>query len=487
MPGSPAPRDPALRRHLVAIVLIALAVRAGIGVLANGHGEMEGLADHYEQSAYALAAGYGYVRPALDVTPVADLRPLAAELARRGQRLTPTNAPPMIAAQWRPASMHPPGYALLLLLFYRTLGPPASVWARALQVLLDAGACALVVSIGRRFGGLRTGLLAGYVSALFLPLAYQVTSRVPDGIAPPLVVLLSWLFLVGLERRTVLMWSLAGVVSATLVLMRPDWALLPVCLLGGAALLGVGRRRLVTGGLAWLLVAAVLVLPWALHNRRAIHEFNPGSTATGMMLLQGVGMFPNPYGVRSEDGWYDEEARRAGMESSEDPRASRMFTRRFLEIVRRDPALFLRQSLERLALGLVPPYHWGMVNSAYEAHSYYVYRRTESGGPFAIALRHPLELLGAYWDRLLFVPVSLLLLLASIACLVHPRANRRRALVLLSPFLYVLVVHLPMFLTVRFLVPGVFVQWIALGVLLEGRSSQASGAAPLAVLQAPRG
>jgi 4-amino-4-deoxy-L-arabinose transferase-like glycosyltransferase len=455
-----------LRGHFVAILLLALVVRGGIGMLANGRGEMEGLADRYEDSAYAMAAGYGYVRPALDHAP-ADLRGLVARLAEHGARLTPANAPPMDSAQWRPATLHPPGYSALLLLFYRTLGPPVTLWARILQALLDAGACVLVAMIGMEFGGRFTGLFAGYACALFLPLAFQVTSRVADGFGPPLTVLIFWLFLAGLQRRTVAAWSAAGVVTGLLWMMRPDFALLPAFLLAGAMLLRMPWRRLLGGGLAWLLVTSVLVLPWALHNRRTIGELNAGSTATGMMLLQGVGMFPNPYGIHPEDAWYDQEARRAGLESCEDPHASRMFTQRFLGIVRRDPGLFVRQTLLRLELALVPPYHWGMINPDYDRYGYYHFRRVEGGGPMQILFHHPLELLRAQWDRFLFLPVSLLLLLACIACIAHPRADRRRAIVLLLPFLYVLLVHLPMFFTTRMMVPGTFVQWIALGIVIE--------------------
>src|SRR5437879_5522854 len=94
-----------LNRHLVAIALLALLVRAAVGLMASGRGEMEGLSLRYEGDAYAMAAGYGFVRPVLGQPAQVDLLALVAELGRRGERLSPANAPRLDPARWRPATL----------------------------------------------------------------------------------------------------------------------------------------------------------------------------------------------------------------------------------------------------------------------------------------------------------------------------------------------------------------------------------------------
>src|SRR5262249_1458601 len=98
---------------------------------------------------------------------------------------------------------------------------------------------------------------------------------------------------------------------------------------------------------------------------------------------------------------------------------------------------------------------------------FYEYLDREHLGTVAALKKHPGEILGAYWDRFLFLPISALLLAACLALLVIERARWRTALIVLLPFAYVVTAHLPFFLTTRMIVPGVFRQMLAVGGCLE--------------------
>src|SRR5207245_314162 len=124
--------------------------------------------------------------------------------------LTPRNAPRIDPARWRPATLHPPGYSLFLLILYRIFGPPMTLWARIVQALADAASCLLVFQIGRRLAGPRVGWFAAVGTALFPPLAYLVTSRVADAWTPALFTLVFWLYLRALETGRVRWWAAAG-------------------------------------------------------------------------------------------------------------------------------------------------------------------------------------------------------------------------------------------------------------------------------------
>jgi 4-amino-4-deoxy-L-arabinose transferase-like glycosyltransferase len=461
-------REP--RFTLMAIFIVALFVRAAIGMVSSGRGEMWGLERGYEEGAYALAAGYGIVRPRDDQPRQVDLVAVADSLARRGVRLSPSNAPRIDRTRWRPATLHPPGYSLFLFGLYRTLGPPATRWARIIQAIADAASAVLIFFVGRRLAGRRAGLIAAFGSALFLPLAYLSTSKVADALTPPLLVLAFALYLRGFDPgRRVAWWVLSGVVMGALALLRPDYGALAAFFIVSALIVSRRRRALLAPSAAMILATSLVLLPWAIRNQRAIGRLSPGTTAAGLVLLQGVGQFPNPYGILVNDGWYWREAQRHGYDGVDDPGADRLLRGEFLTVARERPGLVAGDAMRRLMIALVPPYHWGFDNRFYEGHGFYDYRDSEGLGPLAALRRHPLEILRAYWDRFLFVPVSLVLLAACVIAFAIAGPRRRTAFLMLLPWAYGVIVHLPLYMTVRMMVPGVFAQMIALGCVIARR------------------
>lgn len=483
--GSPAATA---RGPWIAIVLVAIAVRVAILAISGGQGEMPGLAFRYQDAAYAMAAGFGLIRPAEGAPDSAGaLHWVPAEvslprwvdsLATRGERLTPASAPRITPSRWRPVLDHPPGYPLYLLGLYRTLGPPVMRYAIAIQIVCDALACLLVFAIARRLAGPRVGLVAAAAVAIFPPIAFLATSQVADAWAPSLFVLCFWLFLRALDGRGWLRWATVGIAFGGLCMMRPDFLAAPVFLGLIAVLISSARPRVLAGSIVMLLAFALTLTPWSLRNHRLLGRFTPGTTAAGMTLLQSVGQFPNAHGVGMMDQWYVDEAHHQGFEGTYDPAADRMFSQRYFEIARRDPALILKAMLRRLAISLAPPYHWGFANRFYEGHTFYDYVQREQLGPSAALMKHPAEILRAYWDRFVFVPISLLLLLASLALAWLGRRDWRTVLVLLAPWLYVVAFHLPLFMTTRMLVPGLFAQLIALAWCIErwrGREAPLAG------------
>ena len=458
-------------RSLLAILLVALAVRGLVLAGTLEKSEMDGLARGYESSALALAAGYGYVRPAENAPAEVDLRSLARQMAARGERLSPANAPHITPARWRPISLHPPGYAYFLLALYRTLGPPMTLWARILEGLADAGACVLVALVGARLAGPWAGRFAGFGAALFLPAAYLATSRIADGAAQPLYVLFFALLIHALDRRSWPAWAGAGLVGGILFQLRPDFALAPPLFAGVAWLVLPRRREIFLGAALMGLVMALLVLPWAIRNQRVMGRLTPGTTAVGMSLVMGVGQFANPYGISPQDGWSGDQAHAAGFESFDDVGADSMFRARFRRIAAENPALIASGMMKRFLLAIATPYHFGYENPFYAGHGFYEYHDREGLGPLAALRRHPVEILRAYWDRFLFVPISVLLFAATLGMFFLVQ-RRGVALLIALPWAYLVAVHLNFLLTTRMLVPGVFAQILALGVCvanLRGR------------------
>ena len=160
------------------------------------------------------------------------------------------------------------------------------------------------------------------------------------------------------------------------------------------------------------------------------------------------------------------EAQAAGFEGIDDPRADDWFRARWRTIARENPGLLAVNALKRIPLAIVPLYHWGYDNRAYQGHSLYDYL-AHGEAPSQAIVRHPGELLSAYWDRLVFGVIGFGLLALNLALILLDRRHWRIGVVLSIPYLYLALSHLPILLGARILVPAVFGQFIALGIWLE--------------------
>jgi hypothetical protein len=428
---------------------------------------MEQLAWRYHQDALALVAGYGYVHPLEGAPPQVNLIALADSLAHHGKRLSRESVPPKDAARWRPSGLHPPGYAWFLSVVYRVFGEPLFLWAKTIQAILDAGACLLVLALGRRFAGAGAGLAAAVSYAVFLPIAYLVTSRVADGLMPGLFVAMFALFVRALETRRLGWYAASGVVLGLACLLRPDVLMFPFFMLVAAVAQPGARARAALGVAVLSCTALAVLLPWGLRNQHVSGRFTLTTSASGMALYQSIGQFPNPYGVVFDDGAVADSARLAGFEGLDDPAASRYFTRRFLDIAGRDPGLIVGNMVRRIPLGIAPLYHWGYDNHAYQGHGFYDYSNREHLSPYRAMVLHPTEVLAAYWDRIIYGVVALALFVGGVMLLVVEQRRWPVVLLLWLPYLYLFLSHLPVMLGARLLVPGVFGQLIMLGYWYE--------------------
>jgi 4-amino-4-deoxy-L-arabinose transferase and related glycosyltransferases of PMT family len=459
-------------RNKILLVIVAFVVRVLVGWAATGHGEMEGLAHRYEQDAYAILAGYGFVRPVESAPPEVDLIGLAKMLDHEGRRISPESVPTITPDRWRPSGMHPPGYAYYLAAVYTLVGNHALFpVARLLQALVDALACLVLFSASRQLAGLRAARIAVWAYAFFLPAAYIATSRVADAFMPAASICVFALWVRALFSGRIWDFAIAGVLLGIASLLRPNFFIYPIFL--GVVAIGAMRhaRLRALAGSAFLGVAMLVVLlPWALHNCEVYGEFKFTTNGGGAALVQAVAQFPNPYNLSDLDEAYTKIAQAAGFDGIDDPAADRMFKKRYLEIARENPGLLVKQALLRSPQGLVPLYRWGYTNMYYYAgHSFYDYMRKEGLSAYQLLARRPLEVIRAYWDRLLFGIISFALLLTSVTVAYLERRRPWAVLVLFAPWMYMLVSHALINLGARLMVPVAFCQLIALGYLLARR------------------
>lgn len=175
--------------------------------------------------------------------------------------------------------MRMPGYPLFIALCYACFGHNVLgvVVAQALLFLLSVW---LVYRISKEAFGYFTSICFLVLSAFYPFVAYsaaQVSPEIPT-------VFLTTLALFLLLKPTWIRFAGAGAAVAAATYMRPNMLLLGVAL---AAASLVASRRLILKGLLMLLMSALLVLPWAIHNYNTFGVFTPTTVfrGTGLSLF----------------------------------------------------------------------------------------------------------------------------------------------------------------------------------------------------------
>lgn len=187
---------------------------------------------------------------------------------------------------------YPIGYpALLAALYFVVLHTPIPddlMLATALfHVVVSTASVALVFVIGRAMAGVRTGLLAAAILAIFPnPILYVVTIQLETVftflVLAAIAVLATHDWETGLPSRRRLVAF--GAVLGLAVLVRPFAAVLLVGLAGGYLASRAGWRATVGAVAVSTAVVVAMSVPWTIRNAVAMDAFVPSSTNMGDTL-----------------------------------------------------------------------------------------------------------------------------------------------------------------------------------------------------------
>jgi hypothetical protein len=178
-------------------------------------------------------------------------------------------------------SRRPPGFPLLLAGLYSITGHDWRA-ARALQAVIGALTCVLVLVLGSSWFGIRTGLPAALACAVFPYTVYWSAHLLTEPLAA-LLTTASTLALTraGADHRATAAWAITCALAA---LTRPNLGLLFV--LGLVWVLWRSGRRAAT-----LLIACgvfcLVLLPWMVRGYVVHHQLVPITSAGGVVLWFG--------------------------------------------------------------------------------------------------------------------------------------------------------------------------------------------------------
>jgi 4-amino-4-deoxy-L-arabinose transferase-like glycosyltransferase len=220
--------------------------------------------------ALAHAAAFAWYQRVDSTTVWTDqegYRRLGDALARTG---TFTRYPD--AKAFVPEVLRTPGYPVFVAAVYRTLGRSQESVALA-QALAFAAMCLFVMRMTLAAGAPRSAFAAGLMTALYSPFPYFGALVLSELWTAVLLTLATWRTVVAARRGKPSALAAAGVLLGLVALTRPAFVLLPVFV--ALALVFVDTRSLrrnIPGIAALMLAYAVTLAPWLAYNYVYLHR-----------------------------------------------------------------------------------------------------------------------------------------------------------------------------------------------------------------------
>ncbi|MCX6133081.1 MAG: glycosyltransferase family 39 protein [Ignavibacteriales bacterium] len=193
------------------------------------------------------------------------------------------------------------GYGLLLAAIWKITGSHRWWYVRLLQVLLDVLMCWFVYRIGRQVFNERTGLIAAFAYACFIP-------GIELAVRPHRDIWVTFLFIITVYQLTAIgsgphtWWRILGIGIATGIVawMRSTVLLFVILMIPMVFVMRPPREALRFSFL--LLVGFVLTFsPLVVRNYVVFNKFMATRGVFWHSFWAGVGQMPNPYAVRDDD------------------------------------------------------------------------------------------------------------------------------------------------------------------------------------------
>ena len=242
---------------LVAIALVAVAIRIAFVVLVDPSVPRIGDASAYHLLGEQLARGDGYVRPF-------DL---------------------VLLHRTRATAEYPPLFPAFLGVAARA-GVHSVAAQRIVVAFVGAITVVLVGLLGRRVNSPLAGLVAAALAAVYPMLFVGEAILMAEALYVPLVALVLLFAYRAHDRPDISRFAVLGVAIGLATLARAEGLLLGIVLVGGLCISGLtsSAKRRVTLGAVALGVAVLVIAPWTVRNTVRFHTFVPVSNNVATLV-----------------------------------------------------------------------------------------------------------------------------------------------------------------------------------------------------------
>jgi len=241
-----------------------------------------------------------------------------------------------------------PGYPIFLAGCYAVgLDTPRAI--HAVQCIVGAATCLLILLLGRRLYGETVGLIAGAISAVY-PFFIYYTGTVLSEILFVAGFVGLLLCLVHLGRMldkpgSKYLWSAVGTgaVAGLLILLRSSLLLFPFFLLPFWLMRAESRKK---ATLSWIVMTAaigVTLLPWVIRNYRLVHKIVPTTLQVGPSLYEANSRFATGGPAMDRIDWVEV---RGGTMMSE-VENNTFFRDAAMRYIRENPGRFMVMAFEK--------------------------------------------------------------------------------------------------------------------------------------------
>jgi len=274
---------------LILVYILALSVRLSIiNIAPSGITQYYGMSTPIGEAARNLAEGRGYV---VDKEYLDNIFKL---MLTRDTLLDIQDVPPPQDEKFKPYYGLPPGPSVLMAITYKVFNDYRYIYLRILEAIIDSIGCIIMFLMGKELFNTKVGLIAAFLYALWLPIAYIATWPLHDALVPFFTLVTLFFFIKAVMNNKIKYYVLAGLTCGIGCYFQPSSLLLPVFFGAGALIYGIHKanfwKQAISAAKVTAIMLGVMVLvisPWMIRNSVEI------GSVTGMRPGFWVGLWEN--------------------------------------------------------------------------------------------------------------------------------------------------------------------------------------------------
>ena len=187
---------------------------------------------------------------------------------------------------YTPTARRGPTYPLFLAGIYLLFGRNYTV-VRVIQAIVSSMTCLVGYLIARDIFGKKIGLISALIMALFPPLMYYDGHILTETLFTFMLAVTVLLVVKGLEHRSTVMYSIAGMFLGMTALCRPTALLFPIGVLIMLLLIYKRKKQAILHSGVLFLTFTMILLPWTIRNYITFRTLVPIATGGGSVLYGG--------------------------------------------------------------------------------------------------------------------------------------------------------------------------------------------------------